>query len=347
MLKKNRIVGTLLSAVMCVGLLAGCGSAAAEEIGDDDGNGKKSVVCTIFPEYDWAREIIGTDSGQYELTLLLDNGVDLHSYQPTAEDIAQISACDVFIYVGGESDGWVSAALKEASNKEMQVINLLDVLGDTVKEEEFVEGMQAEEEEEDGEATGQDSSEEDSEAAEKGPEYDEHVWLSLKNAGICVNAITEALKKADEKNADIFQTNCDAYVEKLDGLDQEYAAAVSEGTQKTLLFGDRFPFRYLVDDYNLDYYAAFVGCSAETEASFETIVFLAGKVDELGLSHVMVIENSDRKIAQTVINNTAEKSADILVLDSMQSVTSRDIAEGETYLSVMENNLNVLRIALN
>lgn len=331
MFKKNRILLIMLSLVLSVGLLSGCGKSADEKVNNT--SKKKSVVCTIFPEYDWTKEIIGNLDEEYELTLLLDNGVDLHSYQPTAADIAKIANCDVFIYVGGESDGWVEDALAEATNKNMQVINLLDVLGDTVKEEEIKEGMEAEEEEE-GES-------------EEGPEYDEHVWLSLKNAKILASAIKDSLKTVDPQNADIYEENCNSYTDKLSALDGEYSSTIKGSKQKTLLFGDRFPFRYLVDDYGLDYYAAFVGCSAETEASFETIVFLAGKVDEIGLSNIVVIENSEHKIAQTIIDNTKEKNQGIIVLDSMQSTTSKDIEAGETYLSIMKKNLGVLKTALN
>ena len=238
----------------------------------------------------------------------------------------------MFIYVGGESDGWVEDALKEATNKEMQVINLLDVLGEQVKEEEVVEGMEAEEEE----------SEDENE-----PEYDEHVWLSLKNAETLCNAITDALEEIDPANKDAYATNAASYLEKLAALDGEYQTVVDNAARKTVLFGDRFPFRYLVDDYGLSYYAAFAGCSAETEASFETISFLAGKVDELRLPCVLTIEGAQHKIAETIVQNTAEKNQSILTLDSMQSTTSTDVANGTTYLSVMESNLDVLKQALN
>ena len=278
------------------------------------------------------REILGDKADHAEVTMLLDNGVDLHSYQPTADDIIKISDCDLFIYVGGESDGWVEDALKEATNKEMQVINLLDVLGEQVKEEEVVEGMEAEEEE---------SEDEDE------PEYDEHVWLSLKNAETLCNAITDALEEIDPANKDAYAANAASYLEKLAALDGEYQTVVDNAARKTVLFGDRFPFRYLVDDYGLSYYAAFAGCSAETEASFETISFLAGKVDELRLPCVLTIEGAQHKIAETIVQNTAEKNQSILTLDSMQSTTSTDVANGTTYLSVMESNLDVLKQALN
>ena len=296
------------------------------------GNKPLKIVTTIFPEYDWVREILGDKADHAEVTMLLDNGVDLHSYQPTADDIIKISDCDLFLYVGGESDGWVEDALKEATNKEMQVINLLDVLGEQVKEEEVVEGMEAEEEESENEDE---------------PEYDEHVWLSLKNAETLCNAITDALEEIDPANKDAYATNAASYLEKLAALDGEYQTVADNAARKTVLFGDRFPFRYLVDDYGLSYYAAFAGCSAETEASFETISFLAGKVNELGLPCVLTIEGAQHKIAETIVQNTVKKNQSILTLDSMQSTTSTDVANGTTYLSVMESNLDVLKQALN
>ena len=467
---------------------------------------KIKVVTTIFPEYDWVKQIAGDKASNMDITMLLDNGVGLHSYQPTADDILKISDCDLFVYVGGESDEWVEDALKQSTNKDMQVINLLDVLKDTVKTEEAMPGMQAEEghnhgyshfadsdvkdrtlsdwtgewqsvypyledgtldtvmerKAENGDKTAKeykdyyetgyktdvekisidgengtiefakngttskavyeykgyqiydyesgsrgvryffestdDSSEAPkyvqfsdhgiepgkaehfhiyagndgfdalSEEMENWPtyypidmtgseiaedmleheekEYDEHVWLSLKNAETLCNAIAEALEKIDSDDKEIYEKNAAEYIENLKALDTQYQKAVNEAPQKTLLFGDRFPFRYLVDDYGLGYYAAFAGCSAESEASFETISFLAKKIDELNLKNIMTIEKSDQKIAKTIIENTKDKNQNILVLDSMQSTTSGDIKNGATYLSVMEKNLKVLKEAL-
>lgn len=288
------------------------------------------IVTTIFPEYDWVKQIAGDEASNMDLKLLLDNGVDLHSYQPTAEDIMKISDCDLFVYVGGESDAWVDGALKEAVNKDMKVIDLLDVLNDTVKIEEVVPGMQNEE----------DLLENEEE------EYDEHVWLSLKNAKRLCSAIAKALEEIDPEHADVYDANMTAYEKQLDELDAQYQETVDNAKQKTLLFGDRFPFRYLVDDYGLSYYAAFAGCSAESEASFETITFLANKVDELGLKNIMTIEKSDQKVAKTIVENTDAKNQKILTLDSMQSTTSDDITNGVTYLSAMEKNLEILKEAL-
>ncbi len=330
--KNRRVMSLMTGLVLGVSMFTGCGAAGGATAASDD-DGTISVVTTIFPEYDWVRQIVG-DSANVDITMLLDNGVDLHSYQPNAEDIMKISTCDVFIYVGGESDEWVDDALKEATNKDMVVVDLLDVLGDSVKEEEVVEGMEAEEEEE------------EAEGGEEEVEYDEHVWLSLKNTQTLVTAISDALGTVDAENASVYAENAAKYNEELAALDAQYQDAVDAATVNTILFGDRFPFRYLTDDYNLDYYAAFVGCSAESEASFETITFLAGKVDELGLNSVLTIENSDQKIAETIIANTNSKDAKILTLDSMQSTTSADVEAGATYLGIMENNLSVLKEAL-
>lgn len=326
----KKITALLLALFMLVAALAGCGKQ-----NDTNQTDKLSIVTTIFPEYDWVREILGEKADNAEITMLLDNGVDLHSYQPTADDIVKISDCDLFIYVGGESDEWVEDALRNAANGNMKVINLLEVLGDSVKTEEIVEGMQEAEHEH-----------EDAEEHEHEEEADEHVWLSLKNAKMLVRVISKALQELDPDSKDIYAANADAYVKKLSALDAEYQAAVDAASNKTILFGDRFPFRYLVDDYGLRYYAAFVGCSAETEAGFETISFLAKRVDEWKLPCVLTIEGAQHKIAETVVRNTTAKNQRVLTMDSMQSTTSKDVKNGTTYLSVMEKNLSVLKEAL-
>ncbi len=335
-------------------------SSVAEDAKDP--NKKISIVTTIFPEYDWVREIIGNHADKFEITYLMNKGVDLHSYQASAEDIAKVSSADLFIYVGGESDTWAEDAIAEATNKDMKVINLLNSLGSDVKEEEVVEGMAAEDEHDHDhseeakdhdhseEAKDHDHSEEDKDHdhAKEGEEveYDEHVWLSLKNAQKLVMDIEADIESLDPDNAADYAANAKAYVQKLDELDKEYQKAVDESSVKYILVGDRFPFRYLVDDYGLKYSAAFVGCSAETEASFDTITFLAGKLDELGLKNVVTIENSNQKIAKTIIENTKNKDQGLLVLNSLQSVSQKDIDGGLTYLSVMKDNLEVLKKAL-
>ncbi|WP_157047631.1 metal ABC transporter substrate-binding protein [Cellulosilyticum ruminicola] len=320
----NKILAIVLVLAMSVMVFAGCANTA----NTSSENKKYSIVCTTFPQYDWVREIIGSHSEDFELTLLLDNGVDLHSYQPTAEDISKIASADMFIYVGGESDGWVKDALKEATNKNVKVINMLESLGSQVKEEEVVEGMEVEEGE------------------EEAPEYDEHVWLSIKNAAALTEMLAKVIEEIDTTNASDYTDNGANYITKLNALDKQYEETVNSASKKTVVFGDRFPFRYLVDDYGINYYAAFVGCSAETNASFETITFLAGKVDALGLSSILVIENSDQKIAETIKQNTSNKAQQILVMDSLQSITDDELSGGTTYYSVMLQNLEVLKQAL-
>ncbi len=331
----KKIITILLCLMMLAGIMTGCGKPAS------NGN-KLSIVTTIFPEYDWVKQILGDKADGADVTMLLDNGVDLNSYQPTADDIIKISTCDMFIYVGGESDEWVEDALKEATNKDMVVINLLEALGDDVKEEEVKEGMQEDEHEHDED----DDHEDEDHDHEEETEYDEHVWLSLKNAAKLCGYIAGKLGEIDADNKDAYAKNADGYIEKLNALDKQYADAVSTTSTKTLLFGDRFPFRYLVDDYGLDYYAAFVGCSAESEASFETIMFLANKMDELGLKAILQIESADGRIARTIRDATTTKDQTILTLDSMQSTTATDLKNGASYLSIMEKNLEVLKDAL-
>jgi zinc transport system substrate-binding protein len=296
---------------------------------DRQDNGKASIVCTIFPQYDWVREILGDRAGDVELTLLAKNSADLHNYQPSVDDIVKISTCDLFIYVGGESDKWVENALRSASNREMTVIRLIHELGAAAKTEEITEGMQEEDDTDDDESG-----------------YDEHVWLSLRNAQIFCRTITEALSSLNADYAEEYRRNMSVYIEKLTALDLAYQAAVDAAPVHTLLFGDRFPFRYLVDDYGLPYFAAFPGCSTETEATFATIIFLVNKIDELNLNYVLVTESADQSIARTIISNTADKKQRILVLDALQSVTSEEMREGKSYLSVMESNLAVLKEAL-
>ena len=376
MIKRKWLAG-LLTGALALGTITGCGSTPAESENDTtavvgieedakkadsiDGNESTSgdasdasmkIVTTIFPEYDWVKTLLGDKAENADMTLLLDNGVDLHSYQPTAEDMVKIKECDMFVYVGGESDTWVEDVLASAENEDMVVINLLDVLGDSVKNEEIVEGMEHEHDHEDADhEDGDDHEDADQEDGEEHEhdheeEKDEHVWLSLKNASVLCEEIATQLGTIDEANKDYYMSNYEDYKAELDALDEEYQAAVDAGSKDTILFGDRFPFRYMVDDYGLNYYAAFAGCSAESEASFDTVIFLAGKVDELGLPAILTIEGADHDIAETVKENTNSGDQKILTMNSLQSTTSKDIEEGTTYLSVMRSNLDVLKEAV-
>ena len=328
----KKILTLITCLLVFAGVFTGCGSSSAS----GSGSKKLSIVTTIFPEYDWVRNIVGNREKDVDLTMLLDNGVDLHSYQPSTDDIVKISKCDIFIYVGGESDEWVEDTLKQAANKKMIVIDLLDVLGDKVKTEEHKEGMEHDHDD-------HDESEHEHEDEE---EKDEHVWLSLKNASALCEHICDKICEKDSAGKETYKSNTKAYIEKLEKLDKQYKETVDAAGNKTLVFADRFPFRYLTDDYGLDYFAAFAGCSAESEASFETVVFLAKKIDELGLKSIVQIEGSKGDIAKTVKDNTKSKDQQIITLDSLQSVTKKDVDGGLTYLGEMEKNLDVIKDAL-
>lgn len=329
LMKSKKILLFTITSIFCLILLTGCGTHTSA--GSPDSGDKISIVCTTFPQYDWVRGIIGSENETFRLTLLLDTGVDPHSYQPTARDIAMISSADLFIYTGGESEQWAEDILKEPFNPDLQAVSLLETLGDTAKEEETVEGMQerlfcAEDDE---------------------TEYDEHVWLSLKNAAFFVSVLRDAVSSLDEANAALYTENANKYIHDLNKLDLQYEQCVSSARFDTLLFGDRFPFRYLTEDYGIHYYAAFPGCSAETEAGFETITFLSEKLDALHLGTILVIENSDTRIAETIRENTVSKDQKILMLNSIQSVTKAELESGFTYLGAMQDNLETLRQALN
>lgn len=315
----------LLSLISAVLLLPICFSGCANRQKSE--NGKIKVVCTVFPIYDWTREI---SEDKAEITWLISNGTDMHSFQPSAADMIKIAECDLFIYVGGESDKWIDDAIKQYDSKSRTLVNLMELLGDSAYEEEHSEGMQ----------------EEHHSHQEEDAEYDEHVWLSLKNAALFTEQIAEVLAEKDFKNADFYRENAKSYTDKLTALDGEFLNAVNASRIKTLLVADRFPFRYLTEDYGLSYFAAFPVCSAETEASFETVAFLSSKADELGLKYVLTTETAGTKIAETVIANTRKKNQQILVLDSMQSVGKKDAHHGTTYISVMKKNLETLKKAL-
>ena len=542
MFKKKTSIFALVLAFAAVGI-TGCGTSNASagtnntpnssssnteeketsNSSDNSGSDKYNVVCTIFPEYDWVKEIVGSHAENFDITYLLDNGVDLHSYQPTADDMLKISSCDMFVYVGGESDEWVDDILESANNKDMKVINLMDVLGDSAKVEELKEGMQESEHEHDhskevstfeddevkdrslsdwagewqspypfvldgtldeaweamaetkgkmtaaeykeyyktgyetdiksvkidgdnitytydngksvssdykytgyfiqdwsggtraamyrfeaedknsgapvyiefndhmiepaeaehfhlrmsnesydaiadpekywptffpadmsgedicdhlaGHDKDEDEHEHEHEEGEEEEEYDEHVWLSLKNAEILCTEIESSIAEIDPANSADYKANLDSYISKLDELDGKFQTLVDGASVKTLVFGDRFPFRYFVDDYGLDYYAAFIGCSAESEASFETIAFLADKVKELDCDTVFTLENSNKSIAEAIIS-TSGKDVKIAELNSLQSVSNDEIKSGVNYISLMEKNYDVLKETL-
>ena len=321
---------------------------------------KVSIVATTYPQYDWLKNVLGDRLDAANLKLLIKNGTDLHSYKPSAQDIAAIASADMVVYIGGESDEWIEKALSATPKAGRVQVNLMEALGDRVKEEEIVEGMQAEDEHEHHHKHGEEAEEHehhehehaeahedhDHEHAEEA-ENDEHVWLSLKNAEILVRALADAIAKVDSTNATEYHMNAGLYIAKISALDAQYRAATDSAHFKTILFGDRFPFRYLVDDYGIKYFAAFVGCSAESEASFETVAFLAGKMDSLALPAIFTIDGSNGKIARAILDASKKsKETPVLTLNSMQSVTDAQMQAGADYLSIMRENLEVLKKAI-
>lgn len=325
-MKKN--ISLLMALVLLVTSMVACGNKESKEVSNTETKNFK-IVTTIFPIYDWVKSILGDKFVKENVSILLDNSVDLHNYQPTSADIVEISNSDLFIYVGGESDEWVPDVLNQVSNKNLKTLNLMDCLSGALQLEEEKEGME--------------ESEEHEESAEEGEEYDEHIWLSLKNAKKLVSAISNVIKEIDVDNAQAYEANANAYIEELQSLDEAYTNMSNNANNKMLIFGDRFPFLYMVKDYGLDYYAAFKGCSAETEASFKTIAFLTQKLDEYNLDYVMTIEGTNHKIAETIIENSKDKNRTILELNSMQSTTANDINSGASYYEIMNKNLEVLK----
>ncbi len=344
-MNKRILASILLSGVL---LLSACSndttdvSASPDEV-LEQGNDKLSIVATSFHEYDWVNQILGENNEIFEVTLLMDNGVDLHSYEPSVEDISIISSADLFIYNGGPSHDWVIDILEEPMNENLKAIEVMASLGDAVKAEVNVEGMQADS----AHAHSHDHAEHEEEAhAEAMPHEDEHVWLSLNNAITICQIIEDEISSMDPENEKVYQQNVDNYIATLNELDESFKIAINESPRDTLVFADRFPFLYLMQDYDVNYYAAFQGCSAETEANFETIVFLSDKVNELDINNLLILENGLVELAETVNNNSEDKDSNILELDSIQSVSNEEIEAGITYYSIMESNLEILKTAL-
>jgi periplasmic solute binding family protein len=350
----KKYIGIGLSILVAIMMVLGCakkestgsseaesGSSVTESSSVAESNSeetkKLSIVTTIFPAYDWVKQVVG-DNKNVDISFLIDKGVDLHSYQASAADIAKITDSDLFVYVGGDSDDWAEDIIKE--NPNLNYINMVDSIGEAALAEELVEGMQ-DEEEHDNES--EEHANEEGEHEEGEEEIDEHVWLSIKNAETIVSAIEAKLAEIDPDNKAEYEKNANDYLAKLDELDKEYKDTLSSIQNKTIIVGDRFPFRYLVNEYGIKYYAAFKGCDAGSEASFETVKFLANKMDELNMSDIFIIDGSKGDLAKTIVDNTKDKNAKVLVLDSMQSTKSSDNA---SYLDIMKKNLEVLKEVL-
>ncbi|MBR5515082.1 MAG: zinc ABC transporter substrate-binding protein [Clostridia bacterium] len=319
-------------ALMCALFLviSALSSCSGEKIAKD-----KKIVCTMFPQYDWVMEILGEKAEEWDVSILMQTGTDLHSFEPTAEDIIIIDQSDLFIHVGGESDGWVDDVLSQVEY-DKTVINMLEVLGDEAILSEHEHEHEHEHDHEDEAAEG-----------EEHEHNDEHVWLSLHNAELLCDVICDSVCAIDKDNADFYRSNYQNYANKIDELDHEYHETVENSKHTKLLFADRFPFVYMCENYGIEYYAAFSGCSTESRADSETINGLITKLDEWELGCVCVLEGSDQEIAKTVISGSHNKDRDIIVFNSLQSVTVVDIEKGADYLELMQYNLDALNQALN
>lgn len=309
---------------MCMAVvLAFAGLTACSSNTQKTDENQLKVVTTIFPQYDFVRNIGGD---KVDITMLLKPGAESHSYEPTPQDIKDIQACDLFIYVGGENDVWVEDILTSMEGEKPETLRLMDIV--STVEEEVVEGMEEEEHEHEGEEEA---------------EMDEHVWTSPKNAIAIVNAIAKSMEEKSPENAQIYTERSEAYAKELEVLDEMFRDVVSRAQRKTLVFGDRFPFRYLSEEYGLSYYAAFSGCSTDTEASASTIAFLIDKVKSEQIPVVFTIEFSNGKIADTICESTG---AEKLSLYSCHNVTKQQMEDGVSYLSMMTENVESLRKAL-
>lgn len=314
-MKKNRIKSLFISIILLV--LPAVSFTGCTTIGKADN--KTTVVCTVFPLYDWTKEIT-KDCEDIEVILLEDDGTDMHSYQPTVKDLVDIEDCDVFIYIGGESEEWA----KEYSEKHPSESRLDICLMDEINEDILLESSE-----------GIISAEEEEEEA-----YDEHIWLSLKRSIKCVDVMGNALKNKTSY-ADKITESLSLYEEKLNELDKEYAEYFSSNP-RTLIIADRFPFRYLAEDYGFDYLAAFPGCSSESSISFVPVVELSEGLKNSDENVVFITESGDTELADTVIEQSG-KDAKTIVLDSLQCVSLKKIEEGASYYSLMKSNLDALK----
>lgn len=319
----KRLLSLLLAGVLLLGALCGCSVPAKQEEG-------LSVVATIFPQYDFARQVMGSSD---DLTMLLRPGQEVHSYEPTPQDIIAIQNCDLFIYVGGESDAWIEDVLEGMDTSHMVILSLMDLVDPLEEDTDSVLENPEEHSHEDGEATHLHEE-----------EYDEHVWTSPKNAMLITQAICDALCDIDPSNAQIYRQNTAAYLEQLEELDQDFREIIGSASRDTLIFGDRFPLLYFVREYGLNYYAAFPGCASETEPSAATVARLIDLVREEQVPVVYQIELSNGNIARSIADSSGAK---VETFYTCHNITRDDFNAGETYLSLMERNVNSLKEALN
>lgn len=315
--KRNKMKKTFILILTIFLVMTGCSN--------DKKSDKITIVSTIFPGYDFARAVGGDN---VDITMLVKPGSESHAYDPTPKDIIKIQQSDIFIYVGGESEEWVKDILNDISSK-TKVIRLMDLV--EVKEEETVEGMEAE-----------DHADEE-EFVDEG-EYDEHVWTSPINAIKIVKSIENSLVEIDKSQADYYKDNAEKYIAKIKKIDEEIKDILINAKRNDLVFADRFPFRYFVDEYNLNYRAAFSGCSSETEASAKTIAYLVDYVKNNNIPVVLYIELSNQKLADTLVEETGAKKMEF---QSVHNVTEKEFKNGITYVDIMEKNILTLKEALN
>lgn len=323
---KKLIIGVLFCSLL-VGLTA-CGTAKNKKE-----DGKLTVVATVFAEYDFLRHIAGD---AVNLNMLMLPGADLHTFDPTPKDIMKVQDADLFVTIGGESDAWSDKIIDSIDNEDLQTVRLMDCVD--VVEEEIVEGMEAEEHEE------VEDSHEEEHTGEEEKEFDEHVWTSPKNAIQIVESLRDKLCEMDSQNAPIYRKNAKSYIEKLEKLDEEFTKVIESGVRREIIVADRFPFRYFADEYDLDYYAAFPGCSTQTGASAETIAFLIQKVKEDKIPVVFHMELSNETMCDTICEETGAQKAQ---LNAVHNISKQDFEKGIGYLELMQENVEVLKKALN
>lgn len=319
MKKLNKVILFVAIAVLSMTALSACGK---KEGNNEVSSDKINVVATIFPEYDFLRQIGGE---HINLTMLLTPGAESHSFEPTPQDIKAVTKSDMFVYVGGDSDAWVDSILDSIDTKNTDIVTLMDCV--SLVEEETVDGMTPEEEEDSGEV-----------------EYDEHVWTSPKNAMLIVQKLCDNLCQIDPDNADNYKQNTKNYIDKLTDLDKEFQNVVDNAKRTEIVVGDRFPFRYFADEYGLTYYAAFPGCSTDTEVSAATIAFLDDKIKQDSIPVVFHIELSNEKVCDAICEATGAKSE---LLNAVHNISKSDFDAGITYIDLMEHNVEVLKEALN
>lgn len=322
MCNMKRIIVVLLCALFILGMTVSCSQNNEKD--------KISIVCSDFSQYDWTRNILGENLDLFELTYLLDDGSDPHSFQPSIADMAMISDCDLFVYLGAPGDTWSSEVIKNANNKSLMTLSIYELFKDSLLPMTNSWCNEEDHEHHDHVHTGE----------------DEHLWLSLENAKEAVKAICEAVKELHPEGSEVYSKNLDVYTEELNELDAKYKAAVLGSSGQALVFADRFPFAYLARDYSLEYYSAYTGCSADSELSEDRIIYLAGVVDSASLNYVCVTETADKRLADTIIEQTKDKEAEILVFNSCQSVTKKQVDDGFSYIKSMESNLEALKKAL-